>query len=401
MEDRSWYYASLVLDLDIDIEAVLPAMTGPADPAGDHLFWIPTEVLSLCAKAGRPGAIAEVRWYLRSGRDLDVALAALLPVAGHADAAGFARDLLGAGDLDAIAEALRWESVDFSEAAWMRERRAQPEVEAVIDVVNETRFVPARSTAPLEESTTSLLRSASGQSQAAHFFARSLRSHTDPDDKALLAAAATSSDVGAAAAALIALGEQNDDRLVALGVPLLDGITCDPTVVQQAVLRGLRAMSSDRALAWARTAADDPVCGYAATEVLTRLAISDDLPRLRTLLDAATADGDIYGQCDLVDALDRLADETSTPMFASLYDKTTYSYLRRRCASALATLDPTFASTRAVESLWDCEPETRTVGITHVSGTTNVVRRLRSIIADPLEKAEVASQAERRLGELP
>jgi HEAT repeat protein len=201
---------------------------------------------------------------------------------------------------------------------------------------------------------------------------------------------------GSRAAALLALGEQGDDVLLDVGLPLLDEPD-QPDRIQRAVLLGLRRLTSDRAVDWARASALDPASGYPARAVLAASAVEADLPQLRSLLAWSRKNDSVYDQCNIIDALDRLDDASAIDDMAKIYESTVYSYLRKRCALSLARLSSTFSSGLAVECLWDCKAETRRCGAAQAAASVETIRRLTSMSADPTEDEKVRSVADQRL----
>ena len=60
---------------------------------------------------------------------------------------------------------------------------------------------------------------------------------------------------------------------------------------------------------------------------------------------------------------------------------------------------PNFGLERAIECLWDCEAETRLIGIEHVDLSAEGVRaRLAEMSADVIEQQDVREAASARLG---
>jgi hypothetical protein len=146
-----------------------------------------------------------------------------------------------------------------------------------------------------------------------------------------------------------------------------------------------------------RWATEDNELAEVALHVLARHGDFGDILFLRASLENAWKLGHMYGACDAVEGLGRLADRESESTIEAIYDETTYSYLRRRAARALAALSERFALGRAVESLWDCESETRLVGAASANLARDAVRhRLDEIIGNPLEDASVVSIADAR-----
>lgn len=63
-------------------------------------------------------------------------------------------------------------------------------------------------------------------------------------------------------------------------------------------------------------------------------------------------------------------------------------------AQVLADVDPAFSTTTAIECLWDCEPESRRIGVVHAAPTDARVRtRVQEIAADEAEDGDVRDAA--------
>jgi hypothetical protein len=138
-----------------------------------------------------------------------------------------------------------------------------------------------------------------------------------------------------------------------------------------------------------------------ALHVLARHGAASDIPFLREQLAQGWAQGQMYQACDAVEGLGRLADVRSAEAIESIYLETTYSYLRRRAAKALAAVSPRFGVTLAIESLWDCEAETRAMGCVCATWSEVVVRdRIRELVVDAIEDDVVRTAGRARLNVL-
>ncbi len=94
VEERAWFYASLVAELHIELAQLRAAFDPPPSQSGDAAGWLATDVFSLSARRGLPGGVSELRRYLLSGRDPQLALSYLVPLAGHPEAVGLLDDVL-------------------------------------------------------------------------------------------------------------------------------------------------------------------------------------------------------------------------------------------------------------------------------------------------------------------
>jgi hypothetical protein len=75
-----------------------------------------------------------------------------------------------------------------------------------------------------------------------------------------------------------------------------------------------------------------------------------------------------------------------------------YSYARRRAARSMAAVDPDFSTLFANECLWDCEAETRLVGVYASHLGDRITRaRIEVLAADQAGDQAVRSAAATRL----
>ena len=137
VDERGWFYASLILDLGIDVTRVLPDLTTSFRPGDDWDLSIATEVLARCARRGLPGAVSELRRYLRSGRDLVRALELLVELAHSPEADGFVDEVFDAFSTADIEKQLLWEWAHLDEPEWMAVRRRHAALDAIVASVVE------------------------------------------------------------------------------------------------------------------------------------------------------------------------------------------------------------------------------------------------------------------------
>ncbi|MEV2224568.1 hypothetical protein AB0E01_32490 [Nocardia vinacea] len=354
VEQCDWLYAALVAELGIEPARLRAAYAGPVDVGGDAEAWLATGVFAQLARRGIPGAVIELRHYLRSGRDLDQALAHVLPFAGHPEADGLLDDVLEVADDTQLTCALGWDH-DLTASPWLQWRQASPRIERIVRAV-----------------------------------ARNRRPHglSAPERRAERESAERECVLRAAIEARLISGPTEwEPTLLAIATDLLQAQDF-PLPVRHATRRCLARLSSPRALAWARANADlDGDAGAAAISLIAEFAEPADGPRLCDLLKDALAQGNIYAQCDLVDGLARLGHVAAVGIIDEIFDGAVYSYLRTRCAAASALLSPDFAEHPAIECLDDCESETRALGVTHASDRMPMVReRIRGMAEDVTEE---------------
>jgi hypothetical protein len=131
-----------------------------------------------------------------------------------------------------------------------------------------------------------------------------------------------------------------------------------------------------------------------ALDVIAKSGDTSDIPTVRELVLEYTGAGYMYPMCTSAETLHALRDTASIPWFRDLFVSTQYSYLRKRCAAALADLDSEFPVTVAMECLWDCEPETREAGCrTAIQSVDMVGERLVALANNDSEVDSVRSAA--------
>jgi HEAT repeat protein len=225
---------------------------------------------------------------------------------------------------------------------------------------------------------------------------RILKERTSQEDVRMLIAAARNADDGAKSAALISLGHQNNDTVLDLAeLAVRNG----SEQVARAGRMALFRLSSDLAVTKARAWIREPGhLGDAAAHILSAHGTAADVPVLREALKHARAEEDVYAQSSIVDGLGRLGDERVATAIEAIFVETTYSYLRRRAAHALAQVSPTFSRTLAIECLWDCEADTRLLACSVAPLEIATVReRITELAADVVEEEDVRHEADARL----
>lgn len=106
----------------------------------------------------------------------------------------------------------------------------------------------------------------------------------------------------------------------------------------------------------------------------------------------------MYFICSLVGALARHPARGPYSELTSIFYGIPYSYGRSLVVTAMIATDPGFPDTRAVECLWDCQPEVRELGATHVAIVESSIRsRLNVMATDWAEDADVQLAAQSRL----
>ena len=142
---------------------------------------------------------------------------------------------------------------------------------------------------------------------------------------------------------------------------------------------------------------DDDRSGIAAT-VMAMHSESEDVPAIRAAFSRAWERDWMYEICSLVEALGRHPDHGPFPELQMVFTDVAYSYARRRAARSMAAVDPDFSTLFADECLWDCETETRLVGIEASQLDDRIARpRINVLAADEAEDEAVRTAAATRL----
>lgn len=305
IEERSWLYAELAVDSNIDLTRLRAAYTGPIDRTGDSAAWLAIGVLGRLARRGSEEAVLELRRYLRTGRDLDLALAELVPVADHPAAQGLLGDVLDVADDDQ----LRWTigMDNHGRTSLPQWRGADPRIDQAF----------ASAAAVL-----------AGWAQE--------RAQGRVSERDLVLRAAAESDLTAPLNAADLTEDQWEATLSAI-------VTDERATVDEGWdLRSRRALrialeksSSPAVLAWSRSVSrsrsavdQDGYLEWVAFSMFTRIsATASDAPRLNELLVSAAAreNNGIGDQYELVDALARLEHCAAIGTIEHLYDTTVYA----------------------------------------------------------------------------
>jgi hypothetical protein len=132
--------------------------------------------------------------------------------------------------------------------------------------------------------------------------------------------------------------------------------------------------------------------------ILAVHATRDDRILLETAGAAALEGGDMYRLCSVIDGLATIGAVESVPFLSDVYSAAPYSFARRRTVKALvphAARGP--VQELLVESLWDCESESRELACGSVSLTElSTCRRLAEVADDVFEEPDTRQAARAR-----
>ncbi|MFF0965276.1 HEAT repeat domain-containing protein [Streptomyces sp. NPDC003703] len=413
VENRSLYYARLLLDLGGELDAIEAHLFDPEDTLDteESRTGLALAVLGHLASYGRRDALALLRRYAATGtnwawaldelalRDDDAGLRALaVPV--------LARFSADAGGEAALAAAVRDAFEPRPWRLWAEDPR--PAIAGRVRAAHETGCFDRwqRQLSPTGPRPGWSVRAVFEWAQqgaergaALHVpAARCLAAVAGPDDRPEILRAARQGTDGARCTALRYLADGNDpDTLALIEAAVSDGT---PAVVEAAVdaFERMRSVAAvDRARAWAGR--PDPLGAAAGRMLACRGGAADRDLVLAALREAVRGEGpDAPTLWTLVDGAGRLGIACAAPVLRHVYRETASSHLRGRAARALAATDPSFPAGFAVECLWDCEESTREVAARNAeTADLRVVEQLRRLAADPAEEAEVQTAVRSRI----
>lgn len=206
------------------------------------------------------------------------------------------------------------------------------------------------------------------------------------------------------AVALHVLGKQGcvdylDDAKRFLGAQTRQSDRSEQEFLRTSYVRYLQAIAPDLTLPLAREWLFAPwPLSHAAQQIFSLRATLADRDALEEAGKAALATGEMYRLCATIEALANIGAADSLSFLCEAYAEATYSFARRRAVSALCP----YASHEAVqelmvESLWDCEAESRehacaTVWLTNL----DAARRVKEIAVDAFEDPELREVAASR-----
>jgi hypothetical protein len=389
LDNRGWYYAGIARQTAMDISPMFDFLVDceSDERKGSYLVVC---TLSQMARRGHSGANILLRDYVSWGPFWSSVLR----------------------ELDTAATTPEWTAV----AKTIAERAAQDpdhlplfgepyetwsSVEPAVASVTKTNWGnPAaqrrRREARLQKLATPALLKRPGRGSVTSII-RELSTRKNPDEYGALVEAARSSNAMERALALAALIEQADFDLFDQTLQMAVTEQHPPyasRIAQQAALKAEGEVLLPIARKW-RTAREWRRRNF-AFQVFERYATSEDIRWLRGVLNrvSATKSEELFVLTNVAEIIAARFPGTEFPALGRRFDSFTYSYGRRFLAQALAATDPSFPTTRAFTSLWDCESGVRLVAAEHVSLDVPGAReRLREMAEDSLEEDTRVAQA--------
>lgn len=392
VEDRADYYARLAVEIGLTARDL-----DPDEIAGDEdARALALDVLGRLAVRGDEGALRRLRLELERADDRSSVLWRLSEVA----------DERGLEEVDAILVRV-CEPDELAELAddtrnslpWDRWAERHPEIAAArAEAQRASEARQERAAIPKADAAIEELLSYGWPSTVPSAVRRRLAETEDAAELAALHGAATGPWGPARRFAWVALAERRDPIAVDIAAEVF---TRNLVGAERAsAFRYFLALDPEITMPLAREwlGFDDDRSRVAAA-TLAHHATAVDLPRIQTAFARAWADQSMYEICDLVDALARLATQGPHPELEIVFTQVSYSYARRRAAAALAATDPAFATTYAVECLWDCEEETRLIGAKTVDRSSDGAGAgLARLADDPFEVEDIRDGARDALG---
>ncbi len=223
-----------------------------------------------------------------------------------------------------------------------------------------------------------------------------------PEDRSLVRDTLKSDIPFSRAMAALVLAKQGDFSGLSVAQEILSRRK-SPSLARRLAIQALALGPAEITLPLARRWRSSPMWSQQVTafDILQEHADANDYEWVTRKLRRTSAerDSERFVLTNLAEVITARYPGREFPLLGRRFDAFTYSYGRHFLAEALAVTDPTFATTRAFTSLWDCESETRRIAAQHVDlGIAGVVERLREMAADPLEMSErVTEVATKRL----
>lgn len=410
LDDRDDYYATLALDVELDLAPLESWLRSSPEEESDTVHDV-LAVLGRMSIRGHEEARRVLRSYVGYGAAWARALEELVggdsgpPASGPPwpeVVAGLDEVLLARfASADALDEALS--GIDPRERPWSLWTVERPELARALAFDHVVSAPPAKRAwrprerqVKLPEMYTVELLAIQESSRWAQI-ADELATRTTPYDIEMLVAAANAPDLPMRRAAIVALGRQG--RREVLKIAEENTRAAERGKLQGAIALALEAMplSQTRALAHAWLESDDWARRRKAAGMLAARAEDEDVAPARAALSRELdrgLDGDVYVACSLAEALGRCPVHGPYEELSRAYEELPYSYGRRYVVAALAAADPTFGGDVAVECLWDCEVEVRQLAVERVDRRVRLAsQRLAELAADTAQAASVRRAA--------
>ena len=420
VENREDYYASLLIQMDADVQPIVDRILSLGAAAEESTCWLPIGVLAQMARRAHAAAAAGLGLCVRRGQKWRACLDALEAAGSEAlvgsviEPKDIEQLLLGVGAEELADAAL------VVEAPWEAWARALPALRFVAAARADRTAKPKPFSGPVGwlahrlrvpdsadllegASVAELLQAATKPGPMRPIVDALLRREDQATEQALHSAARLGSP-RERAVALHVLGRQGcvdylDDAKEFLAAQTHGASKSDESLLRTSYVRYLEAATPELTLPLARDwlFAHWPL-SHAAEQILSQRATPADRRTLEAAGEAALAAGEMYRLCAMVEGLTVIAAAESLPFLIQTYEQVPYSLARSRALTALRPhANHQAVSELLVESLWDCESEAREIACAAVPlADLTALRQLRALGADVFEHAEVRKAAAAR-----
>lgn len=391
VEDRASYYAELCIAL-----AVPASQIDPQGLKDDDARWLRFDVLAEMARRDDTEAIAILQDYVRPGPDADTLVWHLSRLPNGSGLVGLEQLIIDRFGADELAELVDDSRSRLPWDHWAEQIPAISRAIAAADVRSKSnrrsKPAPPQLDGPLEP----ILAFDWGAVPPKALVHRTTNTATGAEVD-LIRHAAVGPWSPTRGLALRLLGQRRDPFAIEVAAQTFSTDTIGRE--RAASYRYLRDLEAAVTLPLAREwiLADDDRSGVAAT-LMAMHSESEDVPSIRAAFNRAWERDWMYEICSLVEALGRHPDHGPFPELRMVFTDVAYSYPRRRAARSMAAVDPDFSTAFAVECLWDCEAETRLVGVDASHLDDRITRaRIEVLAADQAGDQAVRSAAATRL----
>ena len=380
VEDRENYYSELAVALQVDIAPLAAHLFAKDDGEFDEFrTGLTLGVLSYMARRGCTETIPVLRDYVARGSNWLWALHDL--------------SAIGPDAIDGLADVIagRFDDGELIEATGFEVGEPWDPWRAVNARLAEAHRQAQRSMErpPADEPTATLLESRNGWGR--------LRDRRSEIELIRRTARDGRASINARRNALILLGQWGDRSQIDVADDALSSGSRD---LENAGWRYFMRLLKDGPVHEMRRWADRRGTSHQslAAHMFGDWGTETDAPEIRAMLAQLSWSDDNYAHCSLIEGLARVGDARDVPVLQRTFDDTDYSYLRVRAGRGLARLRPDFASTVAVECLWDSEEPLRELGSSRASlASDGVPSRLRVLSTSEVEAAPVKVAAGARL----
>lgn len=420
VENRDDYYASLLIQIDADVERIVEHIFDSSDKADESTCWLPIGVLAQMARRGHSAAALGLALCVRQGQRWRACLDALDAAGGEALIAS----VVDAKDVEGLLLIVGEELADAAQvvqAPWEAWALTLPALRFIAAARGSRTAEPKHLSGPVGWMAHRLHVSDSTEVSDRSTVAELLQAATKPgptrpivdvllrrDDQATeqaLRCAASGGSPRERAVALQVLGKRGcvdyvDDAKQFLVAQTRESDRSDQAFLRTSYVRYLQAVAPELTLPLARDWLFAPwPLSLAAEQILSVRATFADRGALEGAGKAALAAGEMYRLCSTIDGLAIIGAAESLPFLCQAYAEAPYSFARRRAVMALCPhASHETVQEFLVESLWDCEAESREHACATVSLTNlTAARRLKEIAADAFEDTQLRDVAASRV----